>query len=701
MVLRAISQTTFLSLVEFAFASKAIVRTSFVDHCTRWNPFLCSDYLALLLIIIQNKYRKVGAFNPNFKFLSVLLILVQYGGLSLLAQSPTDTAYSFPTVEVTSTKIRTQTVGSSGQTWTSKALEKLPANNLAQLMMNEAGTYIKSYSLGNLATSSIRGGSAGHTLVLWNGLPIQSPMLGQLDLSLLPVQSVESITFTRGGNTALWGSGAIGGVLSLENQANFKQRLVAQSNSEVGSFGHFRQQLDLGLGNQKFRSVTRFLHQEADNDFFYFVAPDFPDRQQDNARLSQQYLLQDFYWKISPRSQLALHYWWQQSDRQIPPTNVENQSLAHQDDLANRLILDFQQVTKQGLWKVKTGFFDEHLNFFNDLTMFESRSRFRTYLAEATGQWNWFKRHQFLVGNTHTQTRAWSAGYRENIPSEYRTALFASWKYQGEKLQSQVSLRQEIVDGDLIPLVPALGLEYALSQHWQLKGKVSRNYRLATFNDRFWMPGGNPELLPESGWSEELSLAYQLEKKTLQTKVSLTAFNRQIDNWILWSIREGQVFWSANNITRVWSRGLEPRLSMSYAFSDLKLSLRGGYDYIRSTNQVALERPSLDAGQQLVYNPTHQAFGSIALTWKGLHFAYQHNYTGAANGVSDPLEAFQVGQIRLQYAGAFKQYRAKLYFNLNNVWDADYIVVERRPMPGIHFQTGIKVSFHQASANAQ
>jgi iron complex outermembrane receptor protein len=609
------------------------------------------------------------------------------------AQSLADTVLSIPPVEVTATAIRIQPAGSATQKWSPEQLAKSPAGNLADLLSMEAGTYVKNYGPGSVATSSVRGGSAGHTLVLWNGFPVQNPMLGLSDLSLLPLQAAGAISFTRGGNAAMWGSGAIGGVLSLDNQADFSRRFNLESATQCGSFGHFQQQLNIGLGNEKIQSATRFSHQQADNDFYYFVASGLPERQQTNARFSQQLLMQDFYWKINHRHRLALHGWGQQTSRQIPPTLVQSRSEAHQDDRSARIVLDYQYLAGKGLWQAKTGYFDERLDYFDDLILLESRSRFRTFFAEITGQRQWGKWHHFFAGNTHTYTRAWSAGYRENTPSEYRTALFASWKYHREKFSSQVSLRQEMADGKLFPVLPALGIDWKLHPSLTLKGKISRNYRLPTLNDRYWMPGGNPDLLPESGWSQELALAHKIEIKSLKIELSLTAFNRLIDDWILWSPREGQFFWSANNIARVWSWGLEPRLSAAWVFNNVRLNWKAGYDFVRSTNQVAVEIPKMEKGDQLIYTPVHQAFGVFSFEWKSLYAAYQHTFTGRASGVNEAIDAFQVGNVRLQYSGGIKKYKGAVFLNIYNIWDADYLVMERRPMPGIHFQTGIHFAF--------
>ena len=119
--------------------------------------------------------------------------------------------------------------------------------------------------------------------------------------------------------------------------------------------------------------------------------------------------------------------------------------------------------------------------------------------------------------------------------------------------------------------MPSLGIEGRLAAPLLLKAKISRNYRLPTLNDRFWEPGGNENLLAEQGWSEELGLhTYGGENKHTWS-YSITGFNRLIDNWILWSIAEGTSFWAANNITRVWSRGVEQRIRYSFLLKDCLL----------------------------------------------------------------------------------------------------------------------------------
>jgi len=620
--------------------------------------------------------------------------------LSAAGWAQLDTTVQLSTVEIAAAKLRQLPVGSPNQTWTSTQLGKITATNIASLLGEESGTFIKNYGNGTLATSSIRGGNGGHTLVLWNGLPIQSPMLGLLDLSLLPVEGVETVSIQKGGNTALWGSGAIGGLVRLQNESDFSNQLSIENQTVLGSFGYWQQVGILKIGTQKFQSSTRFSYEKGDNNFNYEIAPTLPKRQQTNANFKQRNIQQDFYWKINAQNQLDIHAWRQDIHRAIPPTNVQTRSVAYQEDWSNRVIANWKHIGQLAIWNIKTGFFDEYQDFVNDLIRLKAHNHFQSTFGEITRQWTWRQQHQLLVGGTHTYTKAWSKNYTGNI-IENKSALFASWKWQQADWAIQSSLRQELVDGDLAPLVPVVGVQYRVTPFLNIQFKVSKNYRLPTLNDRYWKPGGNASLQPESGWSEEATISSQTRKGNWHWEGSITGFNRLINNWILWTLPQGQNFWSAHNLTEVWSRGVEPRFSFSFKNRDLVVTMKGGYDYIRSTNQVALESPKIEQGDQLIYTPIHQGFGKISAEWKGWYASYHHQFTGQTQGINEPIPAYQVGTMRFQYATALQQYQGKLFLNIHNVWDTNYVVVERRPMAGRHYQIGINLFFQRRDTKIQ
>lgn len=629
----------------------------------------------------------------KYSFFYLLFFVITCRSTVLTGQ--VDTVISIPVVEVQALKIREKVIGGIVEEWSKSQLNQSSLQSISDVLEQESGLYLKSYGLGSLATSSVRGGSAGHTLVLWNGLPIHSPMLGLLDLSLLPVGAIDQLSFQKGGNAALWGSGAIGGLLSLNNKADFSKGTSIEIQSIYGNFERLQQDLKFGIGNQKFQSNTSLSYASAKNNFKYTLAPQLPKREQTNAKLLQHNLVQNLYWKINPKNSLALHYWYQYSDREIPPTNSQTRSEAYQIDGSNRLSLDWQYNAKKAIYQAKAAYFLENLDYYDDQIRLASLSQFSTAIGEVSAQRPINSQHTLMLGATQILTTAEADGY-QNRAQESRTAFLASLKGEIKHGEWQVSLRQTIVDQSFAPLVPTIAANYRLLPQLSIRGKLSRNYRLPTLNDRFWRPGGNLLLKAEVGWSQELSLVAAKTIGHFNLTSSMTAFNRNIDDWILWSIKEGQSFWSANNITKVWSRGLEPRLKLGYRRSHLNIDWKLGYDYIRSTNQVALESPRIAQGAQLIYTPLHQTFTHLSIHWNNLSLNYHHRFTGKTQGLNESIDDFQVGNSSLQYHLSNKTLSGKIFIHFNNIWNTEYFVIDRRPMPGTNYRIGIKFSYQNS-----
>ena len=74
-------------------------------------------------------------------------------------------------------------------------------NSLADILSQNTSIFIKSYGRGTMATASFRGTSPSHTQVLWNGMNINSPMMGQVDFSLIPSYFVDDMSLWHGASS--------------------------------------------------------------------------------------------------------------------------------------------------------------------------------------------------------------------------------------------------------------------------------------------------------------------------------------------------------------------------------------------------------------------------------------------------------------------------------------------------------------------
>ena len=90
--------------------------------------------------------------------------------------------------------------------------------------MRNTTIYVKSY--GFLNTPSFRGTSILHTLISWNGIPINSSASGLTDLKLLPSNGFNNLGISYGGNSTIFGSGSVGGTIHLNNIPFFTKKLI-------------------------------------------------------------------------------------------------------------------------------------------------------------------------------------------------------------------------------------------------------------------------------------------------------------------------------------------------------------------------------------------------------------------------------------------------------------------------------------------
>jgi len=106
----------------------------------------------------------------------------------LIAQEGTslDSLIKLPQIEVKEHRLNNYAVGQQINHIDHHSLRTYPMQNLAEVLTEQSAIYLKNYGPGRLNTTSIRGASSSQTAIVWNGIPLIQPMLGQFDLSLFP-----------------------------------------------------------------------------------------------------------------------------------------------------------------------------------------------------------------------------------------------------------------------------------------------------------------------------------------------------------------------------------------------------------------------------------------------------------------------------------------------------------------------------------
>lgn len=92
---------------------------------------------------------------------------------------------------------------------------RLSPNPADQLRAVPGAAISRSGSLGGLTQVRFRGAEANHTLVLFEGIEVSDPVNGDTDFGLLTALPVGRIEVLRGASSSVYGSDAIGGVVSI------------------------------------------------------------------------------------------------------------------------------------------------------------------------------------------------------------------------------------------------------------------------------------------------------------------------------------------------------------------------------------------------------------------------------------------------------------------------------------------------------
>jgi iron complex outermembrane receptor protein len=599
-------------------------------------------------------------------------------------------------ITVQSNRLTHFTSGNKIQKIDRLTLQSSQANNLADLLSVHSQVFIKSYGLGSLATPALRGTGASHTAVLWNGFNLQNSMNGNVDFALLPVFLLESVEIQYGGAGALFGSGAVGGAIHLNNSAEFAKGFSLQAQVGTGSFGSFQQGIKLKISKKNFVTGLKLFNQTAENDFPFVNTAKFgkPTEKQANSAFKQYGFVQDNYLKINAHQRIDFQIWYLNADRQIPPTLTTIASQSSQQDESLRLSSNWSYKRSKMSYFVRSAFFKEKLIYQEpDIQLF-AVSKASTWIGEVESKIQ-LSPHQLLnVGVNHTYFQAETDGYRAG-KLQHRTALFFSYKINNPKdtWNAVISLRKELIDSYFAPFTPSLGLEGILGKNWIFKGNFSKTYRVPTFNDLYWQGGGNPNLRPESGWSGEISMEYAPSSKRVsyERNIQFTIFNSLIDSWIAW-LPNAQGRWSASNVLKVWSRGLEIVGKYQLDFQEIKINTRFSYNYVISTNEKVGEGNENSLYQQIIYVPKHTAQGNISLVYNSLQVIYNQTFTSERFTTADNsqrLPFFSLGNLSIHQK--IKQF--SLQIQVNNLWNVSYQQIAFRPMPMRSFQAVITYHF--------
>ena len=632
------------------------------------------------------------------------------------------------TVEIIGRK-KADTFGQQRSEVDSMVLAKSSTVRLSELLSQNTPLFIKEYGRGAMATASFRGTAPSHTKVSWNGLELNSPMLGMVDLSLIPVYFTEEVKLLHGSASLTESAGALGGTILLDNRANWNNTFSGKLLSGYGSYGTLDEFVQINLGNRRIQSKSSVFYNASQNDFPFInklnatLDPltgnyNFTAARNKNGDYKNYGFLQEFYLQTGSNQNLSLKTWLQHNDRGIPQllTNESNDAanVNRQTEDVLRSVAEWKKFgakyrltihsainLQNSVYRLEnkvSGATDQLvMDAITKIISFANKLSYRYQFDESFSLETGADAIYYSVNSDNRQSLAQNSGYDKH---RIENSLYFSLEKQfGLNWNAVFILRETLIDRvhkGILPLLRINFIPYA-NKSLQISGSLAQNSHQPTLNDLYYIPGGNPLLKPEKGIFADLGASYDFSTGADQFHAGLSLFDSEVKDWIIW-LPTYQGYWEPANIDQVKSRGLEANAVWKGGFGALRYGIKGNYAYTATINQSS---GSPAYGKQLPYIPLHSANLNFNLTIAGFQLDWMWNYyskrfTTTANSedtASDYIYPYIMNNFQLSRLIPMKYNKLTIEGKILNVFNEDYRTVLQRPMPGRNYQLLIRYDF--------
>lgn len=603
-------------------------------------------------------------------FLPFLLLLCQF----ILAQS--DSIIKLKGVVISDTQLHDFSNTQSVQKLNDSVISR-NSQSLTSLLNYNTVIYFKENGLGMVSSPSFRGTTAQQTAVIWNGININSQLLGQTDFNVLNTRDFSSISVKAGGGSVIYGSSAIGGSIHLNNDLTFGDQFKNSLRFDYGSYNTIGTHYNLKAGTDKISTNVSISRNSSDNDYEYPGT----DMKNENGQYYNTSMNLAFAYKLNSNNILRFYSYLFDGERHFSGTLAAPSKSKYQDTNM-RNMLEWTGHYNRFTSRLKTAYLYEKYKYFeNYRNDFFTFGNVKTFIARYDLTYDVSNSIKLNSIIDYTQ----NSGDGSDIINKKRNIGSGSLLMKhsvSTRFQYELGVRKEITDTYDSPLLFSLGTNFAVADFYAIKLNGSRNFRMPTYNDLYWSGSGNPDLNPETSYQAEFGNVFKFNNTTL----TVTGYYIKLRDMLRW-IPSKDGIWRPENVGRVNTYGIESILNWHKKIGSGILEFNGTYAYTVSREDGKSE--------QLIYVPFHKATASLAYGWKNVSVYYRHLFNGEVFTTSDneyKIDPFNVSSVGAEYT--FKVLSGLSFgVQVNNLWDEEYQNVDVRPMPGRNYNMYLNFNF--------
>jgi vitamin B12 transporter len=508
------------------------------------------------------------------------------------------------------------------------------ATDLPTLLRQAPGAQIVTNGgLGSSASLFLRGASSSESLLLIDGVRIDSASLGAAQLAMLDTSAIDRVEVANGNVSALYGSGAIGGVVQVFTADGGQHPPRFHFETSYGRYGTQRQSAGVnGALNASGDTTFSFaVSRLKTNGFSAIDAKQAPNANPDDNGFRATTVSSSVKHRFTPNWSASVRYL--QSDGRNSYDNAyglgtDQNAAINQIRMISAAVEGRFSERWQSILTVAQG---------NDHTTAYLNGQSDSHFDSSNQQIGW--RNTFVL----TPQQKLSFGYdglRQTLdtdaygtPQRRDNAVYLGYNGQWGRNQFQANVRRDQYNDFGAANSYFLGYGYTLTPQWRVTFSYSSAFRAPTFNDLYYPGYGNTSLRPERSHSVETGLQYATDRFGV-ARISL--FETQYRDLIASDIVSPGVYQAAN-VGRARVRGVEASWRGQVGATLVQASMTVQSPIDQDTDTV-LSRRARRFGNVTVSHP----FGPLRVggTWQ---------LAGARTDGSVPLSGYNVVNVSARY----------------------------------------------------
>lgn len=555
---------------------------------------------------------------------------------------------------------------------TAEQLDQSQAVTIAEALRDIAGiSVIQSGSAGHVTSAFVRGASPAQLLVLVDGIEINDPFFGGVDMSSLLVSGVDRIEVVRGAQSPLYGSQAMAGVINVVTTpavSSLSAGIDGTVRVEAGGMSTNRGIVQLGAATD----ATQWKLGAARID----TAGQFPNDEFRNVQLNGR-----LGWDLSSRSTLALHAHSGDSHIGIPFNGDQPRNRRESDSTLTLGGIDYSLRASPFVnLEIRTGVTSRSDAFQDPDDAYSQASGHDSTLWRATAQNTVEVGAQTVTfGLEHKSEDVSASSNLAPVLDETirTTAAYAQGKFERGSLLLTAGARWDDHSTFGGHASPRLSAAYKLGEAWRVRAGAGRAFRAPSAGELAYPYYGNPALEPETSRSLEAGIDFGSARATL----ALTAFESKYRELISFD----PVTFVAANIARATVRGAEVTAGVRLTGA---WRIDGAYTHLltrdEETGLPLYRRPRNTASVTLGYRSG--AWG-VSTNVNAIGRRFERDFTSWSDRYND-------GYVKFDVASSYRfRPTIQVTARVENLFDREYAEALAFPAPGRTLYGGLQFGF--------